>query len=147
MSTEEEQTKPVVAPAEFTEEERTEARKKVANVPINVLENTIKILEAAIQRNAFNRPDEMTFVGTNYDTLKGGLKMALEMTRKEMVEAVETEDKKLETIDEEDSDLNDLPELVAEVENIPVVEVVPVEIKEVSEEPSTEFKVTSSLGF
>jgi hypothetical protein len=124
MSTEE-QTKTVVAPVEFTEEEHTEARKKVANVPINVLENTIKIIEAAIKRNAFNRPEEITFVGSNYDTLKSGLKMALEMTRKEM-KGNEVKKSELETIAEEVSETpDDLPELVHAVEKASV------EIKEV----------------
>lgn len=132
MSTETNSTP--VAQVEYTENERVETRKKVANVPIQVLENTLKIIEAAIQRNSFNRPDEMTFVGSNYDTLKAGLKMALDMTRKEMADA---KSKKLETIDEEDED-----------EDVSVeIKEVPVEIKEIKEVPVEEFNVTSSLGF
>ena len=136
-------------PVEYTNVELTEARKKIANVPVHVLENTIKIIEAAIQRNAFNRPDEMTLVGTNYDSLKNGFKMALDMTRKELQEA---EEKKLETIEEGSENVSEEGSedvsVPADVHVNEVSEVPPVvEIKEVSEESTTEFKVTSNLGF
>ena len=80
----------------YTELEKSEAFKKNATLSVSVLANLVKIVEAAVQRGAFNKPNEMTFVGSTYDIISGGLMQALAVTKKEL------DDKKLETIAEED---------------------------------------------
>ena len=86
--------------SDFTEIEKTEGNKKVANVPIHILVNTLTIIDVANKRGAY-KSEELTFVGSIYDILSRGVKSAYELSRTEIKEENEKkENEKLETVTE-----------------------------------------------
>ena len=75
--------------SDYTQEEQTEAYKRVVKVRIYTLAQIIKIIDAAQSRGAF-KASEMTFVGSIYDSIFKGVSSAMQDAREDLAELNES---------------------------------------------------------